>query len=215
MSISSVSTPVDLLDNSLDVLVAEDETLIRMDLVETLTELGFSVTAAVANGQAAVDSAMDIQPDVVLMDVSMPIRDGISAAEQIMSTGIAPVVMLSAFTEQGLVNQAVSAGVFGYLVKPFRAVELAPALHTAVSRWKEFVDLGAEIEGLRERREASSVVERAKSVLMAEGLTEEQAFGLLRRWAMDRRQTIFEISAQVAAADSDSPMNPPLNRSAP
>ncbi len=193
-------------EKTLQVLVAEDETLIRMDLVETLTELGFAVTAAVANGQAAVDSAIDTQPDVVLMDVSMPIRDGISAAEHIMGAGIAPVVMLSAFTEQDLVNRAASAGVFGYLVKPFRAMELAPALRLAVSRWKEFIELGAELEHLRERREASSVVERAKSVLMAHGFTEEQSFGLLRKWAMDRRQTISEVSAQVVALGSTLPM---------
>jgi two-component system, response regulator PdtaR len=200
MSISGAQVPLKGGGKALRVLVAEDETLIRMDLVETLIERGFTITAAVANGQAAVDSAFENQPDAVLMDVSMPIRDGISAAEHIMSAGIAPVVMLSAFTEQDLVSRAASAGVFGYLVKPFRATELAPALNLAVSRWKEFVDLGAELDNLRERREASSVVERAKVILMQQGISEEQSFGLLRRWAMDRRQTISEVSAQVVAA---------------
>lgn len=184
---------------ALRVLIAEDETLIRMDLVETLVELGFVVTAAVANGQAAVDSALEDPPDVVLMDISMPIRDGLSAAEQIMGAGIAPVVMLSAFADVGLLDRAAIAGVFGYLVKPFRAIELTPALRMAVSRWKEFTDLENEIKQLRERRESASVVERAKLILMSEGLTEEQSFGLLRRWAMDRRQTISEVSAQVVA----------------
>ena len=187
--------------NALQILVAEDETLIRMDLVETLTELGFTVTAAVANGQAAVDSALANRPDVVLMDVSMPVRDGISAAEQIIGSGSAPVVMLSAFTDVGLLDRAASAGVFGYLVKPFRAPELAPALLMAVSRWKEFSELGAEIEQLRARKEATSTVERAKSILMAQGLTEEQSFGMLRRMAMDSRQTISEVSAQVVATE--------------
>jgi response regulator NasT len=184
----------------LRVLIAEDETLIRMDLVETLVELGFVITAAVANGQAAVDSALEDPPDVVLMDISMPVRDGMSAAEQIMGAGIAPVVMLSAFAEVGLLDRAASAGVFGYLVKPFRAIELTPALRMAVSRWKEFTDLENEIKQLRERRESASVVERAKLILMSEGLTEEQSFGLLRRWAMDRRQTISEVSVQVVAS---------------
>ncbi len=185
---------------ALRVLIAEDETLIRMDLVETLVELGFVITAAVANGQAAVDSALEDPPDVVLMDISMPVRDGMSAAEQIMGAGIAPVVMLSAFAEVGLLDRAASAGVFGYLVKPFRAIELTPALRMAVSRWKEFTDLENEIKQLRERRESASVVERAKLILMSEGLTEEQSFGLLRRWAMDRRQTISEVSVQVVAS---------------
>ena len=185
----------------LRVLVAEDETLIRIDLVETLVELGFVITAAVANGQAAVDSALSEPPDVVLMDISMPVRDGISAAEQIIGSGIAPVVMLSAFTDVGLLDRAASAGVFGYLVKPFRAPELAPALLMAVTRWKEFSELGAEIEQLRVRKDAASTVERAKSILMAQGLTEQQSFGMLRRMAMDRRQTISEVSAQVVATE--------------
>ena len=175
--------------------------MIRIDLVETLLELGFVITAAVANGQAAVDSALSEPPDVVLMDISMPVRDGISAAEQIIGSGIAPVVMLSAFTDVGLLDRAASAGVFGYLVKPFRAPELAPALLMAVTRWKEFSELGAEIEQLRVRKDAASTVERAKSILMAQGLTEQQSFGMLRRMAMDRRQTISEVSAQVVATE--------------
>lgn len=199
MAAADVSPVENLQEVKLRVLVAEDETLIRMDLVETLMEIGFTVTAAVVNGQAAVDSALGNPPDVVLMDISMPIRDGISAAEQIIGSGIAPVVMLSAFTDIGLLDRAASAGVFGYLVKPFRAAELSPALRMAVSRWKEFTDLGTEIELLRERRQASSVIERAKSILMAGGLTEEQSFSQLRRWAMDRRQTISEVSALVVA----------------
>lgn len=196
---SSPEVPPEL--GALRVLIAEDETLIRMDLVETLVELGFVITAAVANGQAAVDSALREPPDVVLMDISMPVRDGISAAEQIIASGIAPVVMLSAFTDAGLLDRAASAGVFGYLVKPFRAQELAPALLMAVTRWKEFCELGAEIEQLRSRKEATSTVERAKSILMAQGLTEEQSFGMLRKMAMDRRQTISEVSAQVVASE--------------
>ncbi len=199
MAAADVSPGENSQEGQLRVLVAEDETLIRMDLVETLKEIGFTVTAAVVNGQAAVDSAFGDPPDVVLMDISMPIRDGISAAEQIIGSGIAPVVMLSAFTDIGLLDRAASAGVFGYLVKPFRSAELSPTLRMAVSRWKEFTDLGSEIEQLRERREASSVVERAKLILMAEGLTEEQSFSQLRRWAMDRRQTISEVSALVVS----------------
>lgn len=181
------------------VLVAEDETLIRIDLVETLSELGFEVTAAVANGQAAVDSAARDRPDVVLMDISMPVRDGISAAEQIISSSVAPVVMLSAFSDVGLLDRAASAGVFGYLVKPLRTSDLAPALLMAISRWHEFKTIDAELKRMRERRDSKSVVELAKNILMGEGLSEERSFSLLRRLAMDRRQTIAEVSAQVVS----------------
>jgi len=184
----------------LRILIAEDETLIRLDLVETVSELGFVVVDAVSTGQAAVDSAVVHAPDVVLMDVSMPVRDGISAAEQIISRGIAPVVMLTAFTDIALLERATAAGVFGYLVKPLRDAELAPALAVAHSRWQQFVELTAEMEHLRQRKGSQDLVEAAKARLMQDGLTEEAAFSLLRRWAMDKRQTIAEIAATVVAS---------------
>lgn len=182
------------------VLVAEDETLIRLDLVETLTDSGLVVVDAVANGQAAVDSALATRPDVVLMDISMPVRDGISAAEQIISSGTAPVVMLTAFTDVGLLDRAASAGVFGYLVKPLRVAELIPALVVARNRWQQFNELNTEISRLRERAHSNDITVKAKQVLMDQGLSEERAFALLRRWAMDRRQTIAEIATHVVAS---------------
>jgi AmiR/NasT family two-component response regulator len=182
---------------NLRVLIAEDETLIRLDLAETLTELGLVVVGAVGNGQLAVDAARALLPDVVLMDVSMPIRDGISAAQEIIGTGIAPVVLLSAFSQNDLVTSAAEAGTFGYLVKPFTGVEVRAALVLAHARWHQLVDLNGELTRLRTRNAASGVVERAKAVLQESGMSEEEAFAVLRKSAMDRRLTIAEAAAKI------------------
>lgn len=186
------------------VLVAEDETLIRLDLVETLQELGYEVVGAAANGQQAVDLALTSSPDVVVMDISMPIRDGISAAEQIIDRGIAPVIMLSAFSETDLITRAATAGVFGYLIKPLRTAELAPAVAVARQRWAVFHDLNSELHRVRSKAAGIEIVDRAKHLLMGRGLTEEQAFGYLRKMAMDGRQTIVEASAILVASPSSS-----------
>ena len=178
-------------------LIAEDETLIRLDLAETLTELGLVVVGAVGNGQLAVDAARALLPDVVLMDVSMPIRDGISAAQEIIGTGIAPVVLLSAFSQNDLVTSAAEAGTFGYLVKPFTGVEVRAALVLAHVRWHQLVDLNRELTRLRTRNAASGVVDRAKAVLQESGMSEEEAFAVLRKSAMDRRLTIAEAAAKI------------------
>jgi response regulator NasT len=181
----------------LRVLIAEDETLIRLDLTETLTELGLVVIGAVANGQLAVDAARLLTPDVVLMDISMPIRDGISAASEIIASEIAPVVLLSAFSQVDLVSRAAEAGTFGYLVKPFTGVEVRAALILAEARWQQFVGLNAELNRLRIRNHASLVVDRAKAVLQASGMSEEEAFGFLRKTAMNHRLTIAEAAAKI------------------
>ena len=182
---------------NLRVLIAEDETLIRLDLAETLTELGLVVVGAVGNGQLAVDAARALLPDVVLMDVSMPIRDGISAAQEIIGTGIAPVVLLSAFSQNDLVTSAAEAGTFGYLVKPFTGVEVRAALVLAHARWHQLVDLNRELTRLRTRNAASGVVDRAKAVLQESGMSEEEAFAVLRKSAMDRRLNIAEAAAKI------------------
>ena len=182
---------------NLRILIAEDETLIRLDLAETLTELGLVVVGAVSNGQLAVDAARALLPDVVLMDVSMPIRDGISAAQEIIGTGIAPVVLLSAFSQNDLVTSAAEAGTFGYLVKPFTGVEVRAALVLAHVRWHQLVDLNRELTRLRTRNAASGVVDRAKAVLQESGMSEEEAFAVLRKSAMDRRLTIAEAAAKI------------------
>jgi len=181
----------------LRVLIVEDETLIRLDVAETLTELGIDVVGSVGNGQLAVDAARTLRPDVVLMDIAMPVRDGISAASEIISAEISPVVLLSAFSQTDLVASAAAAGTFGYLVKPFTGVEVRAALVLAHARWQQFVGLNAEVARLRTRNHASEVVDRAKKVLQDSGMNEEQAFTFLRKAAMDHRLTIAEAAAKI------------------
>ena len=180
------------------VLVAEDEALIRMDLVEMLGECGYTVVGQVSDGQAAVDQARALRPDVVFLDIAMPRRDGLSAAEEIIAEGLAPVVMVSAFSQQEVIARAASAGVLGYLVKPFVKADLPPAIEVAVARWQQMSDLSAQVEGLRERQTARDTVDRAKRHLQQSlGFTEPAAFAWLRRAAMDGRVTLAEAAAAV------------------
>ena len=180
------------------VLVAEDEALIRMDLVELLGECGYQVIGQAGDGQAAVDLTRSLRPDVVFMDVAMPRRDGLSAAEEIIAEGLAPVVMVTAFSERETVQRASDAGVLGYLVKPFGKADLAPAIEIAVARWQQMRDLSDQVDGLRERQAAREIVDRAKSMLQADGeLSEPEAFAALRRAAMDGRVTLAEAAARV------------------
>jgi two-component system, response regulator PdtaR len=182
------------------VLVAEDEALIRMDLVELLQECGYTVVGQVSDGQSAVDQTRALGPDVVFMDVAMPRRDGLSAAEEIIADGLAPVVMVTAFSQRETVLRASAAGVLGYLVKPFSRADLAPAIEVAVARWQQMRELTDQVTGLRERQEAREIVDRAKRRLEVDlGLTEPEAFAWLRRAAMDRRVTLAEVAAQVVA----------------
>jgi len=181
------------------VLVAEDEALIRMDLVELLGECGYHVIGQAGDGQAAVDLTRSLRPDVVFMDVAMPRRDGLSAAEEIIAEGLAPVVMVTAFSERETVQRATDAGVMGYLVKPFGRTDLAPAIEVAVARWQQMRALTDEVGSLRERQVAREVVDRAKGILQATGLSEPEAFAALRRAAMDGRVTLAEAAAIVLA----------------
>jgi response regulator NasT len=185
------------------VLVAEDEALIRMDLVELLGECGYEVVGQASDGQAAVDLARELRPDVVFMDVAMPRRDGLSAAEEIIADGLAPVVMVTAFSQRETIQRASAAGVLGYLVKPFGKADLAPAIEVAVARWQQMRELQEQVTGLRERQEAREVVDRAKRHLEERlGLTEPEAFAWLRRAAMDRRVTLAEVAAAVVSEKS-------------
>lgn len=187
-------------DRPTTVLVAEDEALIRMDLVELLAECGYEVVGQVADGQAAVDQARALRPDVVFLDVAMPRRDGLSAAEEIIAEGIAPVVMVTAFSQRETVARATAAGVLGYLVKPFGRADLAPAIEVAVARWRQMRELEGQVAGLRERQEAREVVDRAKRLLQERlGVTEPEAFAWLRRAAMDRRVTLAEVAAVLVS----------------
>lgn len=180
------------------ILVAEDESLIRLDLVEMLAELGYEVVAQVADGQSAVDQAHALRPDVCFLDVAMPVRDGLSAAEEIVASRLSAVVMVTAFSQQDIVARAASAGVLGYLVKPFTKADLAPAIEMAVARWQQMRELEGEIHDMGERLAARDIVERAKARLQEEfGLSESEAFSLLRRQAMDARVTLAEIAVSV------------------
>jgi AmiR/NasT family two-component response regulator len=186
------------------VLVAEDEALIRMDLVEMLQESGYQVVGQASDGQAAVDRTRDLRPDVVFMDVAMPRRDGLSAAEEIISEGWAPVVMVTAFSQRETVERAADAGVLGFLVKPFVQADLAPAIEVAVARWQQMRALDDQIAGLRERQAARGAVDRAKATLQESlGMTEPEAFAWLRKAAMDGRVTLAEVAARVLDEGSD------------
>lgn len=180
------------------VVVAEDEALIRMDLVEMLREEGYDVVAEAGDGARAVELVRELRPDLVMMDVKMPVLDGISAAAQIAGDRLAPVVMLTAFSQRELVERARDAGAMAYLVKPFSRGDLAPAIEMAVSRFAELTSLEAEVADLSERLETRKVVERAKSALQAElGISEPDAFRWIQRTAMDLRLSMRQVADGV------------------
>lgn len=188
---------------SLRVLVAEDEALIRMDLVEMLIEVGYDVVGEASDGETAIRLAEELRPDVVMMDVKMPVLDGITAAERITEGRVAPVVMLTAFSQRDLVERATQAGVMAYLVKPFTQADLVPAIEVAVSRYAQVVTLEAEIGDLGERFETRKRVDRAKGLLQqVYGLSEADAFRWLQKSAMDRRLSMREVSDVVIAETS-------------
>ena len=186
------------------VLVAEDEALIRLDLKEMLEEEGYDVVGEASDGEEAVTLANRLRPDLVILDVKMPKLDGIAAAEQIAGERVAPVVILTAFSQRDLVERAREAGAMAYLVKPFQKKDLLPTIEMATSRFAEIVALEQEVGGLQERLETRKVVERAKGVLMTEhAMTEPEAFRWIQRTAMDRRTTMRVISDAVLAAGFD------------
>ena len=178
------------------ILVAEDETLIRMDLVEMLREAGYDVVGAASDGSEAVSLAESLKPDLAILDVKMPILDGISAAEKIIS--ISPVLMLTAFSQKDLVERARDAGAMAYVVKPFTINDLLPAIEISISRHKQMKSLEAEVADLHDRLETRKVIDRAKGILMkALNLSEPEAFSWIQRAAMDRRITMKEVSEAV------------------
>jgi len=182
----------------LKVLVVEDEALIRMDLAEMLTEEGYVVAGEAGDGEQAVKLARRLHPDLVIMDIKMPKVDGIAAAASIVEERIAPVVMLTAFSQRDLIEQARDAGVMAYLVKPFARHELVPAIELAVSRFAEKRALEDEVATLSERLETRKVVDRAKGLLMTrQQMTEPEAFRWIQRTAMDRRTTMKAVAEAV------------------
>jgi two-component system, response regulator PdtaR len=182
------------------VLVAEDEALIRLDLVEMLKEEGYDVVGEAGDGETAVALATDLRPDLVIMDIKMPVMDGIEAARLIAEARIAPVVILTAFSQRDLVERARDAGAMAYLVKPFNKGDLVPAIEVAASRYTELSALEKEVGDLQQRLETRKRVERAKGVLMtAHGMSEPAAFRWIQRTAMDRRVTMRDVADRILA----------------
>ena len=194
------------------VVIAEDEALIRLDLAEMLREEGYQVVGEAGDGQEAVDLAESLRPDLVIMDVKMPRRDGIDAAAEIAAKRIAPVVLLTAFSQRDLVEKARDAGAMAYLVKPFSISDLVPAIEVALSRFTEITELEREVADLGDRLETRKLVERAKGLLQAKhGMTEPQAFTWMQRAAMDRRTSMKRV-AEVVLESMDTPGSGPTTR---
>ena len=178
------------------IVVAEDEAIIRMDLVEMLTESGYQVVGQASNGLEAIELVKERKPDLAILDVKMPLLDGISAAEEIIH--IAPVLMLTAFSQKELVERARDAGVMAYVVKPFSVTDLIPAMEIAMSRHKQMISLASEVADLQERLETRKLIDRAKGILMAAlNLSEPEAFSWIQRAAMDRRMSMKEVALAV------------------
>ena len=190
---------------SMRVLIAEDEALIRLDLREMLEEEGFAVVGEAADGEQAILLAKELQPDVVICDIKMPKMDGIAAAAEITGSRTAPVVMLTAFSQRDLIERARDAGAMAYLVKPFQKRDLLPAIEMATSRFAEIKALESEVGDLRERLEARKLIERAKGALMTKHrLSEPEAFRWIQRAAMDNRTSMRAV-AELVLSDQDSP----------
>jgi response regulator NasT len=186
------------------VVIAEDEALIRLDLKEMLEESGYAVVGEAADGEAAVELARTLEPDVVILDVQMPVLDGISAAERITDAGVCAVVMLTAFSQRELVERAVDAGAMAYLVKPFAKSDLLPAIEVAVSRHQQLRALATEVHDLSERLETRKLLDRAKGLLQSKGgMSEPAAFRWIQKTSMDRRTSMREVAQAVV--DEDEP----------
>ena len=186
------------------VVIAEDEALIRLDLKETLDELGYDVVGEAGDGERAVALAEELRPDLVILDVKMPLLDGISAAERIAAQRIAPVVILTAFSQRDLVERARDAGAMAYLVKPFSSSDLLPAIEMALSRYAEMAALEAEVADLTDRLDARKAIERAKGLLQARlAISEPEAFRWIQRAAMDQRISMRAVAEAVITTESD------------
>jgi response regulator NasT len=180
------------------IVVAEDETIIRLDIVETLSAQGYEVVGEADNGQRAIELVEDLSPDVVLMDISMPVMDGLSATRSIAERSLAPVVILTAFSQRDLIDQATQAGAMSYIVKPFSETDLVPAIELARARFEQLVTLEAEVSDLETRFETRKLVDRAKTLLQQRlEITEPEAFRWIQKTSMDRRLTMKDVAQTV------------------
>lgn len=183
------------------VVIADDESIIRMDLREMLTGLGYLVVGEAGDGVSAVNLARELRPDLVIMDIKMPDLDGIAAAKILSEERISPVLLLTAFSQTELIEGAKDAGVVGYIVKPFRESELVPAIEVALARFREFRSLEKEATDLRDALETRKLVERAKGVLMdSQGLKEAEAFRKIQKLSMNTRKSMKEIAEAILLA---------------
>jgi two-component system, response regulator PdtaR len=180
------------------IVIADDESIIRMDLREILDQLGYDVVGEASDGRTALELVRKLKPDLVILDIKMPTMDGIEAAQYVNDEGLAPVVLLTAYSEQSLIGRAKTAGVSGYLVKPFRESELMPVIELALARFDEIKGMESEVGALREKLEARKTIERAKGMLMEiHGLTEAEAFNRMRRTSMDSRKSMKEVAEAI------------------
>lgn len=180
------------------IVVAEDETIIRLDIIETLTGQGYEVVGEAGNGERAIELVEELKPDLVLMDISMPVMDGISATRYIAERSLAPVVILTAFSQRGLIDQATEAGAMSYIVKPFSETDLIPAIELAKARFEQLVALEAEVSDLSARFETRKLVDQAKTLLMQRlEITEPEAFRWIQKTSMDRRLTMKDVAQTV------------------
>jgi AmiR/NasT family two-component response regulator len=204
---SGVADGLDVARTRRRVLIAEDEALIRLDLREMLVEEGYDVVGEAGDGETALRLAEQLRPDLVILDIKMPIMDGLAAAEKIAGARLAPVVILTAFSQRDLVERARAAGAMAYLVKPFQKSDLVPAIEIAASRFSEMTALESEVATLTDRLETRKLVERAKGALMtAYSMTEPQAFRWIQRTAMDPRMTMRDVAERIIA---ETPAPPP------
>lgn len=186
----------------LRILLADDEALIRLDLREMLTEAGHEIVGEAANGQDAAQLAQELHPDIVIMDVKMPVMDGLTAAQQITEAEIAPVLLLTAYSQQDIVVRATEAGVIAYLVKPVREQQLFPAIEVAVSRFRAWQELGRELDELKESLATRKLVDRAKGILMtAHKMTEQEAYRKMQQFSMAKRISLKKLAEEIIAAD--------------
>ncbi len=191
------------------VVIADDESIIRMDLREMLSHLGYDVVGEAADGRTAVELTEKLRPDLVILDIKMPEMDGIDAAEYIAERRLAPVVLLTAYSERHLVERARVAGVSGYLVKPFRESELTPVIELALARFNDVEELKQEVVQLKEALETRKLIERAKGILMeVHGLKEADAFSRMRRTSMDNRKSMREVAEAILLTHQVETRNP-------